>query len=174
MMLRIFWLFVLLVVAGCSGGDDDVRSWVVEQQKAAKPKVDPFVPPKDFTPQAYEGASGTEPFHPVKLTNGANAASEKANTLLQAERVRPREALEEYALDSVAMVGSVRKVNGFYAILRVDGLLYSVAVGNHVGKNFGKIISVTETDMTLREIVRDAVGEWVERVVKLQLQATGQ
>ena len=56
------------------------------------------------------------------------------------------------------------------ALVKVDNLLYQVRAGNYLGQNYGKITKVGETDVTLREIVQDAGGEWIERVAKLQLQ----
>jgi type IV pilus assembly protein PilP len=32
------------------------------------------------------------------------------------------------------------------------------------------VTRITETEVTLREIVQDAVGEWIERPATLQLQ----
>jgi type IV pilus assembly protein PilP len=55
----------------------------------------------------------------------------------------------------------------------VDALLYHVKVGDHIGQNYGRITSITETDIGLREIVQDAAGEWVERNTNLQLQEKG-
>jgi type IV pilus assembly protein PilP len=54
--------------------------------------------------------------------------------------------------------------------LKVDNLLYQVKVGDYLGQNYGKIMKITETDVTLREIVQDAAGEWTERTGSLQLQ----
>jgi type IV pilus assembly protein PilP len=55
-------------------------------------------------------------------------------------------------------------------LLKVDNLLYQVKVGDYLGQNYGKIIKITETDISLREIVQDAAGEWIERAGSLQLQ----
>jgi type IV pilus assembly protein PilP len=51
----------------------------------------------------------------------------------------------------------------------VDNLIYQVRVGNHLGQNYGLITRVTETGISLREIVQDAAGEWIERTAALQL-----
>jgi type IV pilus assembly protein PilP len=45
-----------------------------------------------------------------------------------------------------------------------------VKLGNYLGLNYGRVMNITETEVTLREIVQDAVGEWIERVATLQLQ----
>jgi len=46
-------------------------------------------------------------------------------------------------------------------------------VGDYLGQNFGRVTQITETDMSLREVVQDAAGEWVERSSTLQLQEKG-
>jgi type IV pilus assembly protein PilP len=68
------------------------------------------------------------------------------------------------------MVGSVVKVGKTFALLRVDGLLYQVRPGDHLGQNYGKITKISETEVALRELVQDPGGEWVERMSALQLQ----
>ena len=67
------------------------------------------------------------------------------------------------------MVGSLIKVGQPVALVRVDNLIYQARVGNYLGHNYGRITKVTETGITLREIVQDASGEWIERAATLQL-----
>jgi len=90
--------------------------------------------------------------------------------LLAAEMNRRREPLESFPLDGMAMVGSVNKAGRPVALLRVDNLLYQVKLGDYLGQNFGKITRISETEVSLREIVQDASGEWIERTSTLQLQ----
>ena len=42
-----------------------------------------------------------------------------------------------------------------------------------MGQNFGRITKISETEITLREVVQDAAGEWIERTSTLQLQEQG-
>ena len=58
-------------------------------------------------------------------------------------------------------------------LLKVDGLLYQVKAGEYLGQNYGKILKISETEISLREIVQDAAGEWIERPTTLQLQESG-
>ncbi len=78
--------------------------------------------------------------------------------------------MEAYPLDSMTMVGSVVKTGRPYALLKVDSLLYQVKPGDYLGQNYGKITKISETGVSLREIVQDAAGEWIERTSALQLQ----
>jgi type IV pilus assembly protein PilP len=71
------------------------------------------------------------------------------------------------------MVGSVQRKDRPYALLMADKLLYEVRVGNYIGQNYGKVMQITETEISLREIVQDAAGEWIERTSTLQLQEKG-
>ena len=76
-------------------------------------------------------------------------------------------------LDSMAMVGSMTREGKRFALLRVDNLYYNVKAGDYLGQNFGRITKISETDITLREVVQDAAGEWIERTSTLQLQEKG-
>jgi type IV pilus assembly protein PilP len=144
-----------------------------QQRKEAKPSVTPLLPPKKFLPQPYESATGVDPFSTQKLTVAIRQEAAQPNSLLTAEIKRRKEPLEAYPLDSMAMVGSLTRDNQRYALLRVDNLLYQVKAGEHLGQNFGSITKITETEITLREIVQDAAGEYIERTSTLQLQEKG-
>ena len=166
-------LATLLALAGCSGDQDELRQWMEQQRKEAKPSVTPLLPPKKFLPQPYEAGAGVDPFSTQKLSVAIRQEAAQPNSLLTAEFNRRKEPLEAYPLDSMAMVGSLTRDSRRYALLRVDNLLYQVKVGDHLGQNFGLITKVSETEITLREIVQDAAGEYVERMSTLQLQEKG-
>ena len=86
------------------------------------------------------------------------------------EKARRKEALEDYPLDSIAMVGYLNQKGVPVALVTNSGLLYQVKVGNYLGQNYGRILAITDTGMTLREIVQDAAGEWIEKETNLQIQ----
>jgi type IV pilus assembly protein PilP len=141
-----------------------------QQKREVKPNVQPLSPPKKFVPQPYIALNGVEPFSAQKLTVALKQEAKQPNSLLAAEIYRRKEPLEAYPLDSMQMVGSVTKTGRPYALLKVDNLLYQVKPGDYLGQNYGKITKISETDVSLREIVQDAAGEWIERMSTLQLQ----
>jgi type IV pilus assembly protein PilP len=157
-------------LAACSGEQDELTQWMEQQRREVKPNVEPLSPPKKFNPQPYTALSGVEPFSTQKLTVALKQEARQPNSMLAAEINRRKEPLEAYPLDSMSMVGSVVKQGRQYALLKVDALLYQVKVGDYLGQNYGKITKITETDVSLREIVQDAAGEWIERPGQLQLQ----
>ncbi len=166
-------LWVCLAVsafAGCSGSQDELQQWIEQEKREAKPNVTPLSPPKKFDPQPYLAANGVEPFSNRKLTVALKQEARQPNSLLAAEINRRKEPLEAYPLDSMSMVGSVVKQGRQHALLRVDNLLYQIKTGDYLGQNYGKVTKITETDVSLREVVQDAAGEWIERTSSLQLQ----
>lgn len=174
---KVLWLVGLTTIsllAGCGASkEDDIRQWMAEERNKTQPKVPPIPAPKQFKPEPYSNASSLEPFSNQKLTQALRRDSSQvaANVgLIAPELARRKEPLEVYPLDSMSMVGSIIKSGQHVALVKVDGLLYQVRVGSYLGQNYGKVIKITETELSLREIVQDAVGEWIERVATLQLQ----
>ena len=165
---------MLLLLSGCSSSsEDDIRQWMVEERNQTKPKVTPIPAPKQFKPEAYTNATAIEPFSNQKLTQALKRDSSQVaanGALVAPELARRKEPLEAYPLDSMVLVGSILKSGQPVALLKVDSLLYQVKLGNYLGQNYGRVTKITETEVTLREIVQDAVGEWIERVATLQLQ----
>lgn len=163
-----------LGLAGCgSSKDDDIRQWMVEERNQARPKVSAIPAPKQFKPEPYTNATAVEPFSNQKLTQALKRDSTQAASnaaLVAPELVRRKEPLEAFPLDVMTLVGSIQKAGQPVALVKVDNLLYQVKLKNYLGLNYGKVTKITETEVTLREIVQDAVGEWIERVATLQLQ----
>lgn len=161
---------LVLILTACSGAQDELQQWIEQQRREAKPNVSPLSPPKKFNPQVYLTGNAVEPFSSQKLTVAIKQEARQSNSLLAAEINRRKEPLEAYPIDSMAMVGSVNKQGRPYALLKVDNLLYQVKQGDYLGQNYGKVTKISETDISFREIVQDAAGEWIERTSSLQLQ----
>jgi type IV pilus assembly protein PilP len=165
---------VVMGLMGCgSSTEDELRQWMTDQRNQTHPRVVPIPEPKQYKPESYTLAGSVEPFSKEKLAqalkrDSAQTASNEA--LIAPELARRKEALEGYPLDAVSMVGSLLKDGQPVALIKVDNLLYQVRPGNYLGPNYGRVIKISETEITLREIVQDAVGEWVERPSSLQLQ----
>jgi type IV pilus assembly protein PilP len=176
-MKRIYTLFLVLLsiaLVGCvSSKEDDIREWMVQERNATKPHVAAINAPKQFIPEPYTNAAAIEPFSNLKLTQALKRDSSQAASnagLVAPELARRKEPLEAFPLDAMALVGSIIKAGQPVALVKVDNLLYQVKLGNYLGLSFGRVTKITETEVTLREIVQDAVGEWIERIATLQLQ----
>lgn len=163
-----------LVLVGCFGEEqEDLQRWMTEQRSSIKPTVVPIPAPKRFTPAPYVQEASVEPFSSQKLTQALKRDSAQATAnagLVAPELNRRKEPLEAFPLDTMTLVGSLLPAGRTVALVKVDNLLYQVKVGNYLGQNYGKVTKVTETEVSLREIVQDASGEWIERQASMQLQ----
>ncbi len=164
----------LVVLAGCgASSQDELQQWMAEQRNQTKPGIEPISEPKKFAPQLYTQGGAVDPYSIQRLAQSIKRDLTRVAdnaALLAPELARRKEALEAFPLDSVAMVGSLNRGGQPVALVRVDKLLYQVREGNYLGQNYGRITKIGETELTLREIVQDASGEWIERPVTLQLQ----
>lgn len=172
--LIVMVLGVSVVLAACTAAsEDELRQWMTEQKSQIQPKIKPISEPKQFKPESYVMVSEVEPFSNQKLTQALKKDSAQATSnvaLIAPELARRKEALEEYPLDAVVLVGNMVRGGQPVALVTVGKLLYQVRLGDHLGQNFGRILKISETEITLREVVQDAAGEWIERTASLQLQ----
>ena len=161
------------LLTACGSPDQELQSWMTEQRNQSRSKVERLPEPTKFSPQAYTQEGSVEPFSNLKLAQALKRDSNQSTAnraLIAPEIARRKEPLEASPLDAVFMVGSMIKLGQPVALVRVDNLLYQVRVGNYLGQNYGRITKVSETGLSLREIVQDAAGEWIERTATLQLQ----
>ena len=165
---------IALVLGGCErSGGDDLQRWMTEQRSQTRSRVAPIPEPKVFKPESYTLADTVEPFSKEKLTQALRRDSSQASAngaLVAPELARRKEALEAFPLDSMALVGSMVRAGHPVALVKVNNLLYQVRQGDYLGQNYGRVTKINETEVALREIVQDAVGEWIERTASLQLQ----
>ncbi|MET4577798.1 pilus assembly protein PilP [Ottowia thiooxydans] len=172
---RIIWpLLAALALVGCtSEGEDDLRQWMAEQRRLTVPRVAPISEPKQYVPLEYTELTATDPYSSLRLTQALKRDSDSPNSsaaLLAPELNRRKEPLEGHPLDIMTMVGSLERKGQRVALIKVDNLLYQIREGNYLGQNYGRVMKIAESEVTLREIVQDAAGEWIERSAALQLQ----
>ncbi len=168
----VLWLAVGLLGCG-SSSTDELNQWMTAQRAQSQPKVKPIAEPKQFKPENYTLAGELEPFSKQKLTQalGKEASQAASNGgLISPELTRRKQPLEEFPLDSMTLVGSMVRDKQPVALVKVGPLLYQVRPGDYLGQNYGRVVKIIENEVTLREIVQDAAGEWIERPANLLLQ----
>jgi type IV pilus assembly protein PilP len=162
---------LLSTLAGCGDSDvQEVRNWMKQVDAQSRVKVPPLAEPKTFIPFAYAHKDELDPFNPNKLLAELAKQAASGGNGLKPDSRRRKELLETYPLDTIKMVGTIEKKGVIHAVLQVDRAVHQVVVGQHLGQNDGRITSIDENTVNLREIVQDATGEWVERMSKLELQ----
>lgn len=167
-MKPIFVALFALILVGCGGEEfQDLRDYVKNSGSDLRGKIPPAPEVKPYEPFAYDNATNLpDPFKPRKpdLRSGGRSG------LNQPDLDRPKEALEEFPLEALKMVGYLEQKNVGYAVVRApDTKIYRVKAGNYLGLNFGKILEVQGTEVKIKEMVQDSSGDWTERMSTLQL-----
>ena len=164
-MKRLISLVIVLGLAGCGGaGMDDLRTFVAEAGRDMQGKIEPLPEVKAYEPFTYDAFDLPDPFKPRKLTGGGGGG-------IQPDLNRPKEPLEAFSLETLKMVGMLSKKGVIHAVIKTpDNAVYHVRKGNYVGQNFGLITQISETELTLREIIQDSAGDWSDRISTLILQ----
>lgn len=166
------WLLLAagVILAGCGANTDELTQWMEQQKRVVKPNVEPIAAPKKFVPQPYASITSVEPFSSQKVNSGTRIDRGQSNAMVAAQLRRRKEPLEAYPLDGMKMVGTVTRQGSPHALIEVDKLLHYVRLGEYIGQNYGQVTKIDETELSLRELVQDAAGEWIERTTTLQLQ----
>ena len=161
-MNRAAILGACVLLAGCAGGsEDDLQAWMNEQAKTMRGSVQALPELKPFPVVAYAGTQGDDPFRSARMEPERRASA----GALRPDMDRRREPLE-----SMQMVGILMQGRNTHALIKANNALHQVKVGNYMGQNFGVVTQITETEVTLRELVEDVYGDWVERITPLTLQ----
>jgi type IV pilus assembly protein PilP len=168
------WVAALLGLAGCGNSEqEELQVWMTAERNAIRPQVKPIPEPTKFIPQIYTADQMMPPFSGEKLASviggGSKVPAAVNSSLIDPELNRRRQPLEAYPLDTMTMVGSILMQGQLVALVKVSNLLYQVRPGSYLGQNYGRVNGVTETEITLREIVQDSAGEWIERPAALKL-----
>lgn len=163
---------LVLLLTGCSQGHGDLDAWMTQERRQAVPKVTPLKQPTVYTPLPYTEAKAPDPFSQERLTRvlQTETARNTGASLIARELARRKDPLEAFPLDVMTMVGTLDGSGKKVALVRVDRILYQVHVGEHLGQHYGLVTGISDSEVTLREVVQDATGDWVERNTALQLQ----
>ena len=149
-----------LLLSACSKDNSDLYQFIEQTKNTSVGSVQPipqFQPYDSFT---YSAGELRDPFV-------ANAELEQEQNVVggpSPDKRRPRQPLEAFPLDTLAMVGILEQQDNQWALIKDPrNVVHRVQVGNYMGKNEGRVVEITESDIRLVEIVPDGIGGYVER-----------
>src|SRR6187549_3434278 len=150
------------VLSGCSSKDDELSQFIADTKKEPGGRVEPLPELKPYESYAYESASMRSPFMPGGSGGGAAG--------LRPDQRRNREFLEQFSLDTLRMVGTLRLADRTYGLIKTkDGLVHRVLPGNYLGQSDGRVTEISASKISVVEIVADGLGGYMERPASLGL-----
>ena len=161
-LLSVAGIAATLALAGCGDGLDGLRDEIAKAKQRPGGRIQPLPEVRPYVSHEYQMADRLSPF--LQSLAGENPSGPRPDSQ------RPREYLEQFPLDTLKMVGTLRLGGGNYALVQTkDGLIHRVLPGNHLGQNDGRVMAVSDAKITLVEIVPDGLGGYLERPAALAL-----
>jgi len=166
-----------LLLSGCESNDmSELHGYVDDGLSRPGGHIEPVPAIKPYEGYTYKSSKENkrDPF--IAFYTDVNKNKEKqSNTGLTPDQVtevyhRNQEALEEFELDSLRMVGTMEDtIQTWGLILDPEGAVHRVKSGNYIGRSTGKVTNIHENSIELREIVQNNRGTWEERKASIAL-----
>jgi type IV pilus assembly protein PilP len=160
-------VFIVLTLSACQQEKQDLNVFVAEVKLTPHADIAPIPVMKPYGTFVYVAAELRDPFVPTVIDIPANEENVKVvvDNGIHPDSQRLKEALEFYSLSELVLVGTLQQESdGIWALVRVpDGIIHQVQVGDYIGKNHGKVLTITDVDLTLKEIIPDNNGGYLER-----------
>jgi len=162
-------VLVAVMLSACSESMDDLDDYIASVKARPADPITPIPPVKTYTPYLYEGMDGRDPFQ-RSLSEGSDDERRGNGTGPRPDFERSKEYLERYELDTLSMVGTFAKDESYWGLIRdPEGVIHRVPVGNYIGKNHGKVVNITDTEVYLSELISDGADGWIVREASIDL-----
>ncbi|SDI39646.1 type 4a pilus biogenesis lipoprotein PilP [Pseudomonas panipatensis] len=161
---------LLLSLNGCGSGSDfaDLQAYMDEVRARPKGSIEPMPKFQQYEAFTYNASAMRSPFQPpVKIDL---AVKQKGSKVIKPDETRVKQFLEGFNIETFEMVGTLSNDQGMFALVRGAGGVHRVRVGDYLGRNDGKIVSISEGKIDVIEIVPDGEGGWLERPRSLTLK----
>ena len=160
---------MVLLLAACSESMEDLNKYVTSVKERPADPIPPIPPVLTYTPYEYDGSVGRDPFR-ASLNEGSDDERSSNKSGPRPDFDRPKEYLERYELDTMSMVGTFRKEKNYWALIRdPEGVVHRVPAGNFMGKNHGHVVVISDTEVSLSELISDGAGGWLVREASIAL-----
>jgi len=150
-----------LGLSACGGDMDELDKYINDVKAIPGGRIEPLpeITPYEMFAYIADEQGIRSPFVPDTPQASGSAAG---GTRPDPDRIR--EFLEDFPLDTLSMVGTLNIGETLYGLLQTsDGLIHRVVPGNYLGQNDGRITDISESEITLVEIISDGIGGYIER-----------
>lgn len=166
---RFATLFILIWLSACGSNDhSDLLAYIAEVKARPAGTIEPVPTFSPYEPFDYSATMLRGPFDKPSVAKDVLVLVPQSN--VKPDTNRPKEALEEFNIESLIMVGTLMRSGQLWALLNDDkGELHYVKEGNYLGKNHGKIVKTDESYIQVVEIIAAGDG-WIERPRTLDIR----
>ncbi|WP_085698117.1 pilus assembly protein PilP [Pseudomonas sp. B26(2017)] len=153
---------LVLMLGGC-GGDDfsDLDAYMNEVRLRPPGKIEPTPTFRSFPTFTYSAANLRSPFS--RQLRVDLAGQKHGSRDVKPDPHRVKQYLEGFNIEQFEMVGTIANASGSFALLRGAGGVHRLKVGDYLGRNDGRIVAISASQVDVVEIVPDGQGAWLER-----------
>lgn len=165
-------VFIVMTLSACQQEKQDLNVFVAEVKLRPHADIAPIPVMKPYEKFSYAAADLRDPFVPTVIEIPANEENVKMiDNGIHPDSQRLKEALEFYSLSELVLVGTLeQESDGIWGLVRApDGIIHRVQIGNYIGQNHGKVLTITDVDLTLKEIIPDGNGGYLEHEASLSV-----
>lgn len=156
-------LVTVIALTGCQQNKDDLSVYVAKVKSQQKSDIPPIPVMKPYEKFDYAAAELRDPFIPTVVEMPLEEEKKIIDNGIRPDKQRLKEALESYGLSELQFVGTLEKETMWGLIRSSDGVIHRVKVGNYMGQNHGRILLISDEEITLNEIVPEGNGAYKER-----------
>jgi len=144
---------LLFILSACNQNNvSDLQAYVANVQAKQHAGIEPLPNPLSFATYVYNGDDLRNLFIPKKPQGPEDET-------ICTDDNRIRDALEEFPLDTLTMVGSLEQEGERWALLRTqEGTIHRRKTLDYIGKDNGHIQSITENSIELLESIPQGAG----------------
>lgn len=154
-------LCLSVALSACNKNTDDIGLYIETTKAKHIGSVKPIPQFKPYENFVYSAHELRDPFTPNQELEDEG---QQTSNGLRPDSVRPKQALELFPLDTLSMVGTLEQGDQVWALVKdPKNAVHRIQPGQYLGENEGRITAISETDISLVEIVPDGLGGYIER-----------
>jgi type IV pilus assembly protein PilP len=160
-------LCIFVIISGCAPEISDLRAYTESVKSRVQPSIEPYTKFEAQPPFAYSASSLRSPFEQPK---GApeTVSQTRVENCMQPDFKRPKETLESYGLDALALTGSFTVQGEKWAIIKSnDGLLHKAKTKGRIGLFYGSITQIGTESITIEQLLPDGAGCWQRKTTTM-------
>ncbi|PCJ32433.1 MAG: pilus assembly protein PilP [Gammaproteobacteria bacterium] len=152
-------------LTGCGQEKEDLAEHVAKVQSQKMAGIQGLPTIKAYEKFLYSAAELRNPFIKTVVNLPAVIEDEKEvfDNGIHPDKTRLKEILETYELSSLQLVGTLQQEYMWALVRAPEGVIHRVKIGDYMGLNEGQILAVSDTEITLKEIVSDGESGYIER-----------
>ncbi|WP_318493620.1 pilus assembly protein PilP [Photobacterium leiognathi] len=159
-MKHIYLISILLMLSGCNQKETDLYENLINEYKSRMTYNYIFKPQtlkhEDFF---YDNKGKNNPLSKrmiqQRISNYESTTAPDVN--------RPKQALENFNVTDMVYVGLINSQSIKNAIIMIENSMFKVTLGNYLGKNYGKIKSISNDKITIIEKIKTN-SSWIKRI----------